>query len=214
MALLRKILICLIVLAGVGTLGLVSYSYFFVAHNQDSSLRGETAVNTSQLIVRTGHGTFIDKRAKLTPDMAFPYPGSLAPELTLSDLLGQTASLSSLRGKPVLLNFWATWCPPCRVEIPDLQKFYERYGDRITVLGIDYGETSVEVTDFLKHNGITYVNLMDPQGTAFVDYRLTGVPTSFFIDAQGIIRGLWQGPMTVDDMVAGFEKTTLALGGP
>jgi len=215
MALFKKILVALIVLAGVGTLSLVSYSYFFLAHNRDSGLRGETAVNTSQLIVRTGSGTFIDKRAKLTPDQAFPYPGYLAPDLMLTDLKGQSASLSSFRGKPILLNFWGTWCPPCRVEMPDLQKFYERYGDRIAVLGINYptvGEKPAEIERFLKSNGITYPNLIDAKGEAFVEYRLTGVPTSFFIDARGVIRGIWTGPMTVNDMVAGFEKTALDLG--
>ncbi len=215
MPLFKRALIMLIVLAGVGTLGLVSYSYFFLAHNEDSSLRGETAVSTSQLIVRTSRGTFIDRSAKLTPDQAFPYPGYLAPGLILSDLKGQTASLSSFRGKPILLNFWGTWCPPCRVEMPDLERFYESYGDRVTVIGINYptvGEKPSEIAAFLKSYRITYPNLIDAKGEAFVQYRLTGVPTSFFIDAQGIIRGLWTGPMTVADMVAGFGKTTIDLG--
>ncbi len=121
--------------------------------------------------------------------------------------------LSELRGKPVLLNFWATWCPPCRKEVPDLQKFHEQYGDKITLLGINFGEEAQDVRAFMKRYAATYPTLMDANGKVFVLYQLTGLPTSFWVDQQGIVRGMWLGAMKTEDMVIGFRKTTRALQG-
>lgn len=208
---LKKLMLIVIALIGIAITGLVTYSYFFLGKAPQSlgQLRKEEATfNRGQLVINFSRGQFIDKYAEVNADLAAPYPGYRAPDFAFEDLEGNVVRLSDLRGKPVLLNFWATWCPPCRKEIPELQKFHEQYGEVIVLLGIDWGEDIEEVKGFLKRYGATYTNLMDKDGEFFVAYRLTGLPTSYWIDEQGIIRGMWLGAMSLEDMVAGFEKTT------
>lgn len=207
----RKLLVSVVIVFGLGMMGLITYSYLYLGKSGELSVRGESTVNISKLILNFSQGSFLDKRAKVRADVAAPLLGYLAPDFTLKDLNGRPVKLSGLRGKPVLLNFWATWCPPCRKEMPDLQKFHELYGDKITLLGIDFGESKSDVLAFLREFGITYANLLDRDGRAFVRYRLTGIPTSYWIDSKGIIRGIWEGAMSLETMVEGFKKSTNAL---
>ncbi len=214
----RVALVGAFVALGAGVLGLVAYSYFFLNQTDDLRVRGETAVNTSALILTTSQGRFLDKREPLNPE-APPAPvlGVLAPDFELDDLDGNPVRLSQFRGRPVLLNFWATWCPPCRKEMPDLQGFAARYGDRVQVLGVNLDfaaqveTTSEAVTAFLDEYGVTYLNLRDPIGESVTRYRLTGFPVTFWIDPEGFIRGVWFGAMREDDIVTGFRKTTDVL---
>jgi len=204
--------ILLAILGGLIILGLVTYSYLFVAPSRSALPPSE--VLTSALIARTSQGAFLDKRAEVHPETAAPQLGYLAPDFELPVLAvqraseGRTLRLSDFYGKPVLLNFWASWCPPCRKEMPDLQRFYERYGDRIVLLGVDWNDEPETARRFLQRFGITYPNVIDRDGEVFVAYRLTAVPTSFWIDRFGVIRGLWQGAMSLETMVEGFKKTT------
>ncbi len=210
----KKLLLIVVVLVGIGITGLVTYSYFFIGKKPQrlAELRGEERTFAQgQLVITFSRGRFLDKNAKVTVDLVAPYPGYLAPDFLFEDLEGHWVRLSDFRGKPVLLNFWATWCPPCRKEIPDLQKFHEQYGDKIVLLGINWGEDIEEVRRFLERYGATYTNLMDKDGKFFVLYQLTGLPTSYWVDEQGIIRGMWLGAMELEDMVEGFKKTTRAL---
>jgi len=215
---LKKLLIAVVALLGFGITGLVTYSYLLWQRSPESlaELRQraeQTALDRGRMIITFSRGRFIDKDAEVNAEITAPYPGYLAPDFAFEDLEGNTVRLSELRGKPVLLNFWATWCPPCRKEIPDLQRFYEQYGDRITLLGIDWGEDVEEVKRFLERYGATYTNLLDKDGKFFVRYRLTGLPTSYWIDEEGIIRGMWLGAMELEEMVEGFRKTTRAFEG-
>lgn len=199
--------------AGLGVLGLVAYSYFFLNQTTDGRVRAETAVNTSQIILSTSQGQFLDKSVPLDPD-ATPAPllGALAPDFTLLDLDGRPWTLSQFRGKPVLLNFWATWCPPCRKEMPDLQRFSAQYGDRVQLLGVNWDyQADDEVRTFLDEYAITYPTLMDRAGEVIVRYRLTGLPVTFWIDEAGFIRGLWLGAMQESDILTGFRKITDVL---
>lgn len=215
---LKKLLIAVVALLGFGITGLVTYSYLFWQRSPESlaELRQraeQTALDRGRMIITFSRGRFIDKDAEVNAEITAPYPGYRAPDFAFEDLEGNTVRLSELRGVPVLLNFWATWCPPCRKEIPDLQRFYEQYGDRITLLGIDWGEDVEEVKRFLERYGATYTNLLDKDGKFFVRYRLTGLPTSYWIDEEGIIRGMWLGAMELEEMVEGFRKTTRAFEG-
>lgn len=111
-------------------------------------------------------------------------------------------SLADLRGQVVLLNVWATWCPPCREEIPELQSLYERHGDRgLEVVGVsvDAAGERQSVGRFVERFGVTYPIWLDPQERVASVFRTTGVPTSLLIDRQGIL--LWRrvGPFTADD---------------
>ncbi len=213
---LKKLLIVMVALLGIGMTGLVTYSYLFLGKRPQSlaQLRGEERTfSRGQLVLTFSRGQFIDKDAEVNRDIAAPYPGYRAPDFAFEDLDGTMIRLSDFRGKPVLLNFWATWCPPCRKEIPDLQRFHEQYANKIVLLGIDWGEDIEEVKRFLERYGATYTNLLDKNGEFFVLYRLTGLPTSYWIDEEGIIRGMWLGAMSVEDMVEGFKKTTRAFEG-
>lgn len=211
MSVLKYGIISLVVLMGLTILGLVTYSYFFVASGQRVPAIKE--VVTSDLIARTSRGAFLDKQAEVQTNMSAPQLGYLAPDFELSDVEGKIVRLSELRGKPVLLNFWATWCPPCRKEMPDLQRFHEQYGDKTVVLGINWNDEEQAAAEFLKSYGVTYKNMIDRDGKVFVSYRLTAIPTSFWIDEAGVIRGYWLGPMSIETMVQGFQKTTHALEG-
>lgn len=132
---LRKLRIALVgvfVAVGVGVLGLVFYSYFISNTTGQLRVRGETAVNTSAEILTTSRGEFIDKTVPSQVDQnPAPFMTYEAPDFELTDLKGDAFSLSQFKGKPVLLNFWATWCPPCRKEMPDLQAFDEKYGSTL-----------------------------------------------------------------------------------
>jgi thiol-disulfide isomerase/thioredoxin len=202
--------IALFALAGILILALVTRSYFYEAAGSHTPKISE--VLTSQLIATTSQGGFLDKSAKGHPEITAPFLGNSAPDLELNDFDGKPVQLSSFRGKPVLLNFWATWCPPCRKEMPDLESFHEKYGDKIIILGINWNDDPPKARELLKEAHISYRNLIDDIGKAFVEYQLTAVPTSFWIDEHGIIRGIWNGAMDTDTMIAGFQKTTNSIG--
>jgi peroxiredoxin len=130
--------------------------------------------------------------------------GDLAPDFELTASDGRQVKLSHYRGKKVILNFWATWCPPCRAEIPDLEKFYSDFKDRDTViLGVDLTQSERSesaVADFIKKEGITYPVALDTENTVNQVYGISSVPTSYMIDTKGIIRHKISGPMDYGTM--------------
>ena len=117
--------------------------------------------------------------------------GHLAPDFALKTLEGITIRLSELRGKKVvLINFWATWCPPCRLEMPTMQRIYSEYkgkGFEILAVNIEPDATE-EIHDFIKELRLTFPVLLDPDMKVTRRYRLIGLPVSMLIDRQGIIR--------------------------
>ncbi len=118
-----------------------------------------------------------------------------APDFALPTGEGTRIQLASLRGKVVLLNFWATWCPPCRAEMPVLESAYRRYGDDgFVVLAVDVGETAEQVRAFREEFGITFPTVLDP-GPVADAYGVLGIPTSFFLDREGVVRLRWSGPV-------------------
>ncbi|MGH2587650.1 MAG: TlpA family protein disulfide reductase [Dehalococcoidia bacterium] len=118
-----------------------------------------------------------------------PKIGRPAPDFTLLDLDGQPLSLSDLRGKTVVMNFWATWCPPCRKEFPELVRLYDRNADRgLVVLGMDLQENPRIVRSFADEFGARFPIVIDTKGDVAARYRLIGLPTTYFIDAEGVIR--------------------------
>jgi thiol-disulfide isomerase/thioredoxin len=122
----------------------------------------------------------------------------MAPDFTLRDLQGKETSLRDLRGQVVLLNFWATWCGPCREEMPIIQ---ERYNDGgFALLAINFDESKEIVQWFIDELGIDIPVLLDPGGRVQELYRLRGYPTSFFLDPDGVIRFIHIGEMTASDL--------------
>lgn len=117
--------------------------------------------------------------------------GHLAPDFTLTTLEGNTVRLSDFRGKKaVLINFWATWCPPCRLEMPAMQQIYAEYKDKgFEILAVNIeADARQEITDFVKELRLTFPILLDPDMKITRKYRIIGLPVSVLIDRQGIVR--------------------------
>ena len=116
--------------------------------------------------------------------------GNIAPDFTLADLDGDTVNLSDLRGIPVMLNFWATWCGPCRNEMPYIQEIYEQWQDRgLVIFAINEGEDFPKVYQFMQSNNLSFPVLLDTNGNVSSKYEIRGIPTTLFIDEDGIIQG-------------------------
>ena len=149
------------------------------------------------------------KEAAATPEKVFP------PDFRLADQYGNTHTLSDYQGKTVFLNFWATWCPPCRAEMPEIQQLYEDYGRNegdLIVLGVaapDYGsEGSLdEVKTFLDENGYTFPVVMDQRGAWSYLYGIRAYPTTFMISADGSLYGYIEGALTGDIMRSIVQQT-------
>jgi cytochrome c biogenesis protein CcmG/thiol:disulfide interchange protein DsbE len=125
-----------------------------------------------------------------------PLVGRAAPEFRLVSLDGQTVDLATLRGRPVVLNFWASWCIPCRDEAPLLRAAHERYATRnVAFLGIVYQDGAASAQAFVDRYGIPYPSLLDPDGRAALDYGVYGIPETYFIAADGTIRAKQIGPL-------------------
>ena len=124
-------------------------------------------------------------------------PGEvMAPDFQLQTLDGQAVSLSDFRGRPVLLNFWATWCGPCRIEMPHFQAVYADPGWRasgLEILAVNVGEPPERAQAFVDENGLTFPVLLDTEQTTARAYNLRVFPTSFFIDESGIIKAVMMG---------------------
>jgi cytochrome c biogenesis protein CcmG, thiol:disulfide interchange protein DsbE len=133
-------------------------------------------------------------------DIPVPRQGFKAPDFTLQTLDGKTITLSSLRGKPVLLNLWASWCPPCKSEMPDFEKVYNDYKNQgFTILAVNATnqDTLSNASEFVRQNQLTFPILLDSDGRVSQIYQLRSLPTSFFIDKNGVIRDVVVGgPMS------------------
>jgi peroxiredoxin len=118
----------------------------------------------------------------------------LAPDLTLKNVDGKTESLEDYRGKVVLVNNWATWCPPCTAEIPTLQEFYKTHqGEGFVIVGIEAGDPQPEVLSFVKKAGITYPIWIDLTNASMRAFGSNGLPNSFVIGRGGTVRLAWVG---------------------
>ena len=124
-----------------------------------------------------------------------PRVGELAPDFQFQDVDGQFAFLSDLRGNPVLINFWASWCGPCRYEMPFIQEVYEEWsGQGLVVLAINKGESLSTVKDFMQSYNLSFPALLDINQYVALEYNIRSIPTTFFIDKDGIIQAIKVGP--------------------
>ena len=153
---------------------------------------------TLLVLLLFGPGWVIANRLPAIPDptVAAPQVGFLAPDFTATTLTGESITLSELRGKPVVLNFWATWCPPCRAELPHFQAAHEAYGGRAIILAVDERENPAQVAGFAQQYGLTFPIPLDLDGRIGVQYRIRALPTTYFIDADGVIRRVIRGTTT------------------
>ena len=125
-----------------------------------------------------------------------PAVGHPAPDFTLTTAAGETFKLSELRGTPVVLNFWATWCPPCRAELPELQAASQRLAGQVAIVGVNQAEAPAEVQAFAEKLGLSFTIPLDQSADVSRLFRVRSLPTTFFIDRSGIIRQMQIGPVT------------------
>lgn len=124
-----------------------------------------------------------------------------AIDFKLKDLNGNELSLSSLKGKKVFLNFWATWCPPCKSEMPEIEKLYEETKDsNLIIVAVEIGEPLNTVKPFIDSNKYKFKVLLDSDNSVADKYKINSIPTSYFIDTEGNIISEHLGAMTIDQM--------------
>ncbi|QSB07896.1 redoxin domain-containing protein [Lysinibacillus sp. FSL K6-0057] len=135
--------------------------------------------------------------------------GDIPPDFTLTSLDGEDITLSDLRGKKVVLNFWATWCPPCKAEMPHMQSFYDEYAKEknVEIIAVNLTDAERDVTADAKVDTVmtfrdsfelTFPILLDPDNEAGLNYQVITIPTTYFIDSNGYIQRAIRGPMDVD----------------
>lgn len=136
--------------------------------------------------------------------------GDTAYNFYLNDLDGNIVDLESFRGQPVILNFWATWCAPCRVEMPALQAAYEAHqDDGLVILAVNDEETYQEVADFFAELGLTFTPLLDAEGEISRLYNVFNFPSSYFIDGTGRITAVHRGLLT-DEQIETYLAATIS----
>jgi cytochrome c biogenesis protein CcmG, thiol:disulfide interchange protein DsbE len=129
--------------------------------------------------------------------------GQRAPAFTLVDLQGRKVSLSSYAGRPLIVNFWASWCIPCQQEFPMYRQARQQYAAQgLEVLGIVYNDTADNARRFMSRESAAWPALSDPDGSVARAYRVTAIPTTFFVDRAGIIRDASYGPPPQDALTA------------
>lgn len=132
-----------------------------------------------------------------------------APDFTLYDNRGRVVQLSDFKNeKPVFINFWATWCPPCRREMPAMQDLYERRGAEVEILAVNYLESRPQVAEFMHELELDFPVLMDVNGDVNGRYSVWSYPTSVFVDRDGIVRGRFIGELTVQMMEEFVDSIT------
>ena len=122
-----------------------------------------------------------------------PRVGALAPDFTLPTPYGETVKLNELRGQPVLVNFWATWCPPCRRQMPYLQAAFEEKGQEVKFIAINVGEGSGTVRQYIDYTGIGFTVALDRNRAVASAYNIRIYPTTFLVDEKGVIKHITLG---------------------
>ena len=138
-----------------------------------------------------------------------PEMNALAPPFSAASLAGDSVSLIDLRGTPVIINFWATWCAPCAVEMPQLQALYESLpeGD-LHIIGINLAEDADRVAQWAEHFGLTFDLVFDPDGQIATVYQLRGQPSTYIISPSGIITDIFYGPVTLAQLQAALPLSS------
>lgn len=133
--------------------------------------------------------------------------GQPAPDFELQTIEGKTYKLSDLKGKPVMINFFATWCPPCRAEMPALQEAYAEFEkDGFIILAVNLNESDVAIKSFIERYGLTFPIVVDKADKVSKAYDIVPLPTSYFVDRNGIVQGKWTGEIRKEQLRALIKK--------
>lgn len=162
------------------------------------------------LLIRAGLPNRADYTGRLLEGIGYVAPevGAFAPPFTATTLEGTPFELGYATGKTTLLNFWATWCEPCKIEMPLLQTIHEECAGNVQVVGVNAGENPIGVNDWLKTNGITFAILMDENHQQHMLYRVPGLPSTFVISPTGRIAAVFYGAVSETALRAALENCT------
>ena len=132
-------------------------------------------------------------------------PANIAPDFTMLDMEGNEVTLASFFGKPIVLNFWASWCGPCKMEMPEIQKFYDKYGQEIQFLLVSVDDSLDVAKSFISDSGYTFPVYFDTTSVGAYTYGASSIPLTFFIDAEGNLTAYYMGAMSESILQQGVD---------
>lgn len=153
------------------------------------------AVASVALALARAHQTNPVPVARASGGAASPLVGKALPTLQLTDTDGRQVSIDQLRGRPAMLNFWATWCIPCRAEMPEIEYEHRQWTDRVAIIGVDDGEDAATIRGFTSELGISYPIWRDQRGQVDHLLKAPGLPYTIFLDRDGKVRQVYLGQM-------------------
>jgi thiol-disulfide isomerase/thioredoxin len=200
----KKTLIALGVLVLIGGSTYTVYNYNKSLSKSPSNINAKQNTPSTQSQTSTNKGSSLEQNNTATPSNNKPTEESdkiKAIDFKLKDLNGKEVSLSDYKGKKVFLNFWASWCPPCKAEMPEMEKLYQETKDSdLVILAVNLSEDKSTVQNFIKNNKYTFSVLLDSDNAAAMKYQVVSIPTSYFIDKEGNVVAKHIGSMTLENM--------------
>ncbi|WP_026889840.1 TlpA family protein disulfide reductase [Clostridium beijerinckii] len=185
-------------IAAIVAVALIVFSVYTIYNSESSNSKTDSSIS-----ITNDKNNSSNQTIEVTPNNI----KTKAIDFNLKDLNGNELSLSDLKGKKVFLNFWATWCPPCKAEMPEIERLYQETKDSdLVIISIEIGEPLNTVKSFIDSNKYNFKVLIDSDQSVATKYNITSIPTSYFIDKDGNIVSKHVGGMNIDQMKA-YIKT-------
>ncbi|AJG99438.1 alkyl hydroperoxide reductase [Clostridium beijerinckii] len=185
-------------IAAIVSVALIVFSVYTIYNSESSNSKTDSSIS-----ITSDKNNASNQTIEVTPNNI----KTKAIDFNLKDLNGNELSLSDLKGKKVFLNFWATWCPPCKAEMPEIEKLYQETKDSdLVIVSVEIGEPLNTVKSFIDSNKYNFKILIDPDQSVATKYNIISIPTSYFIDEVGNIVSTHVGGMNIDQMKA-YIKT-------
>jgi len=185
-------------IAAIVAVALIVFSVYTIYNSESSNSKTDSSIS-----ITNDKNNSSNQTIEVTPNNI----KTKAIDFNLKDLNGNELSLSDLKGKKVFLNFWATWCPPCKAEMPEIERLYQETKDSdLVIISVEIGEPLNTVKSFIDSNKYNFKVLIDSDQSVATKYNITSIPTSYFIDKDGNIVSKHVGGMNIDQMKA-YIKT-------